>query len=177
MFETQLTIIGNLLAAPEWRRTTTSGQLAASFRVASTSRRWDKTNGEWIDGQSLRVRVTCWRRLAEGVVQSLTTGDPVVVVGRLYTRDWIDENGVRRVLYEMDAVAVGHDLSRGIASFTRTPSQHQGISVIEDEEEARRIGGEDSEPFHVQPINAEDAAEDEDDLDDLAEEKRVLAPA
>jgi single-strand DNA-binding protein len=177
MFETQLTIIGNLLAAPEWRRTTTSGQLAASFRVASTSRRWDKLNEEWIDGQSLRVRVTCWRRLAEGVVQSLTTGDPVVVVGRLYTRDWIDENGVRRVFYEMDAVAVGHELSRGISSFARTPTQSRGISVIEDEEEARRIGGEDSEPFHVQPIEAEDAAEEDDELDDLAEEKRVLAPA
>ncbi len=177
MFETQLTIIGNLLAAPEWRRTTTSGQLAASFRVASTSRRWDKANGEWVDGQSLRVRVTCWRRLAEGVVQSLTTGDPVVVTGRLYTRDWIDDNGVRRVLYEMDAVAVGHDLSRGMATFTRTPSQLQAISVIEDEEEARRIGGEDSEPFSVQPLSAEDAAEDEDELDDLADEKRVLTPA
>jgi single-strand DNA-binding protein len=111
------------------------------------------------------------------VVHSRPTGDPVPVVGRLYTPDWIDENGVRRVLYEMDAMAVGHDLSRGIATFTRTPSQSQGISVIEDEEEARRIGGEDSVPFHVQPISAEDAAEDEDELDDLADEKRVLAPA
>ncbi len=178
MFETQLTIIGNLLAAPEWRRTTTSGQLAASFRVASTSRRWDKANNEWVDGQSLRVRVTCWRRLAEGVVQSLTVGDPVVVVGRLYTRDWIDDSGMRRVLYEMDAVAVGHDLSRGIATFTRNPSQHQAISVIEDEEEARRIGGEDSEPFDVQPVDPADAADDEDELDEPAdEEKRVLTPA
>src|SRR5262245_44168643 len=61
MFDTQLTIIGNVLAQPEWRRTTTTNQSAASFRVASTSRRWDKVNNEWVDGQSLRVRVTCWR--------------------------------------------------------------------------------------------------------------------
>jgi single-strand DNA-binding protein len=175
MFDTQLTIIGNVLAQPEWRRTTTTNQLAASFRVASTSRRWDKVNNEWADGQSLRVRVTCWRRLAEGVVQSVKVGDPVVVHGRLYTRDWIDEQGVRRVLYELDAIAVGHDLSRGTSEFTRTRSA-MGTSVIEDEEEARRIGGEDSEPIPAALLGAgEDAADEDDDFDDVAEERELAA--
>lgn len=175
MFDTQLTVIGNLLAVPEWRRTTNSGQLAASFRVASTSRRFDKVNNEWVDGNSLRVRVTCWRKLAEGVVQSLTVGDPVIVVGRLYTRDWIDEQGVRRVLYEMDAISVGHDLSRGTATFNRNPS-NLSTSVIEDEEEARQIGGEDSEPFRATPLSSDDdVADDDDEFEDLAEDRRVLA--
>ena len=79
--------------------------------MASTARRLDRANGDWVDGNSLRVRVNCWRRLAEGVASSVMVGDPVVVVGRLYTRDWIDEDGQRRVMYEMEAVAVGHDLS------------------------------------------------------------------
>lgn len=171
MFDTMLTVCGNVLAQPEWRRTTTTNQLAASFRVASTSRRWDKVNSEWIDGQSLRVRVTCWRRLAEGVVASVKVGDPVIVHGRLYTRDWIDESGVRRVLYELDALAVGHDLSRGTAEFQRTRSA-LSTSVIEDDEEARRIGDEDSE---VIPASLLGPGDDEDDLDEVSEDEKVLA--
>ncbi len=172
MFETQLTIIGNAITAPEYRRLTESGQVAASFRVASNSRRFDKVNNRWVDGHTLRVRVTCWRRLAEGVVPSIKAGDPVIVVGSLYTRDWTDDQGNRRVLYEMDASAIGHNLSRGTASFERTPPS-LGLSVIEDEEAERRIGGEDSVPDDLDPTSALHAAgftAELGDLDDAPEE-------
>ena len=106
-------IVGNVLTAPEWRRTQHTNALVANFRVASTSRRFDRDNNRWVDGDSLRVRVNCWRRLAEGVAASITVGDPVVVVGRLYTRDWTDNENNQRTSYEMEAVAVGHDLARG----------------------------------------------------------------
>jgi single-strand DNA-binding protein len=119
VFETNIVIVGNVLTAPEWRRTNTKGTLLAHFRVASTARRLDKETGRWVDGDSLRVRVTCWRKLAEGVGASIAVGDPVVVVGRLYTRDWTDSEGNARVSYEMEAVAVGHDLARGKARFFR----------------------------------------------------------
>src|SRR5918997_5693598 len=112
MFDTTIVIVGNALTAPEWRRTKNSQTLVANFRVASTSRRFDRDNNRWVDGDSLRVRVNCWRRLAEGVASSVTVGDPVVVVGRLYTRDWTDAENNPRLSYEMDAVAVGHDLAR-----------------------------------------------------------------
>lgn len=188
MFDTQLTIVGNVLTAPQWRRTTETGQVAASFRVASNSRRFDRASGRWVDGHSLRLRVTCWRRLAEGVVQSVMTGDPVVVVGRLYTRDWIDEQGTHRVLYEMDATAVGHDLARGTATFQRH-SASQSISAIEDEEAERRIGGEDTVPedldptpdLHAAGFAAESPDTDPDDLDNdgdgAKKEDRVLVDA
>src|SRR5690242_19786475 len=77
VFDTPITIIGNVLTAPEWRRTSQSGQLVANFKVASTARRLDKANNRWVDGNSLRVRVNCWRRLAEGVASSIMVGDPV----------------------------------------------------------------------------------------------------
>ncbi len=92
MFETNIVIVGNVLTAPEWRRTA-KGTLVTNFRVASTARRLDRETGRWVDGDSLRVRVTCWRRLAEGVSASIAVGDPVVVVGRLFTRDWTDADG------------------------------------------------------------------------------------
>jgi len=120
MFETNVVIIGNVLTAPEWRKVATSGALVATFRVASTARKMDRASSRWVDGDSLRLRVTCWRRLAENVCASIAVGDPVVVTGRIFTRDWTDNEGGARVSYEMEAAAVGHDLTRGKARFFRT---------------------------------------------------------
>lgn len=145
MFDTYVTVVGNVLTAPEWRRTTQSNTLVANFKVASTARRLDRDSGRWVDGNSLRVRVNCWRKLAEGVAASVMVGDPVVVCGRLYTRDWTDDAGNHRTLYELEAVAVGHDLSRGRARFLRNrPST--ATSTVEDAEAETRVHGEPTEP-------------------------------
>ncbi|MGW5557913.1 single-stranded DNA-binding protein [Micromonospora sp. NPDC003944] len=155
MFDTYVTIVGNVLTTPEWRRTTQSNTLVANFKVASTARRLDRDSGRWVDGNSLRVRVNCWRKLAEGVAASVMVGDPVVVCGRLYTRDWTDDAGNHRTLYELEAVAVGHDLSRGRARFLRNrPSMT--TSTVEDAEAESRVHGEPTEPVpagqtHVLP--------------------------
>jgi single-strand DNA-binding protein len=146
MFDTPVTIVGNLMTAPEWRRTATTGTFVVSFKVASTSRRFDKERNHWVDGDSLRVKVACWRRLGENVSISLQLGDPVIVYGRMYSRDWTDDQGNRRTSYELDAVAVGHDLSRGVDKFARrkTPG---ATDVINDSAAAASIGGEPTEPI------------------------------
>jgi single-strand DNA-binding protein len=140
MFDTVVTIVGNAITAPEWRRLQNQGPAVANFKVASTSRRYDKETGRWVDGPSLRVRVTCWRRLAEGVAASVFTGDPVIVTGRMYTRDWVAEDGQHRVSYELDAVAVGHDLARGMGTFQRHRA-NTATSAVEDAESDARVGG------------------------------------
>ncbi|MGB2570244.1 single-stranded DNA-binding protein [Micromonospora citrea] len=163
MFDTYVTIVGNVLTAPEWRRTTQSNTLVANFKVASTARRLDRDSGRWVDGNSLRVRVNCWRKLAEGVAASVMVGDPVVVAGRLYTRDWTDDAGNHRTLYELEAIAVGHDLSRGRARFLRNRPT-MTTSAVEDAEAAVRVHGEPTEPVpHGQaPTSPEDRPFDED---------------
>ncbi|MFI5496934.1 single-stranded DNA-binding protein [Actinoplanes sp. NPDC051859] len=140
MFDTNIVVIGNVLTAPEWRRTASSNTLVANFRVASTARRVDKETGRWVDGNHLRVRVNCWRRLAEGVASSVTVGDPVIVAGRLYTRDWTDAEGNLRTSYEMEAVSVGHDLSRGRAKFFRTRSA--ATATVDNPEITPTVRGE-----------------------------------
>ncbi len=146
MFDTNIVIVGNVLTAPDWRRTANTNSLVAHFKVASTARRLDRETGRWVDGNSLRVRVNCWRRLAEGVAASVTVGDPVVVVGRLYTRDWTDADGNARISYEMEAVAVGHDLARGRGTFARNRATATATSELEDAEAARQVRGEASSP-------------------------------
>jgi len=145
MFDTYVTVVGNVLTKPEWRRTNAKDVLVANFKVASTARRLDRENGRWIDGNSLRVRVNCWRKLAEGVVASVAVGDPVVVAGRLYTRDWTDAEGNHRALYELEAVAVGHDLSRGRGSFARNKPT-MATSAVEDADADSRVHGQPTDP-------------------------------
>jgi single-strand DNA-binding protein len=146
MFDTPVTVVGNVLTAPEWRRTTTTGTFVVTFKVASTSRRFDKERGQWVDGASLRVRVICWRRLGENVSVSVQLGDPVVVHGRLYSRDWTDEQGTRRTSYELDAIAVGHDLSRGVDKFARRKAVGS-TDMVNDPAGAVAVGGELTEPM------------------------------
>jgi len=172
MFDTYLTIVGNVMTAPEWRRTSQSNALVANFKVASTARRYDRDSGRWIDGNSLRVRVSCWRRLAEGVAASVMVGDPVIVVGRLYTRDWTDTEGNTRVTYEMEAAVVGHDLSRGRARFART-RQTVTTTSVEDAEAESRVRGEATEPV---PEGEAPARHGDHPFDDIADPDFAAAP-
>lgn len=90
----------------------------ASLRVASTPRL--RRGGEWVDGATTWLTVTCTRALAENVRGSVKKGDAVVVVGRLRTNRWEDaERGPQERLV-LEAISIGHDLSRGVSEFRRT---------------------------------------------------------
>jgi single-strand DNA-binding protein len=144
-----LFLIGNLVEAPEVV-VTTAGTARARFRVASTERRRDPVTETWQDGESVFVQVTCWRRLAENVGNSLDKGDRVIVSGRL--RQWVAEkDGVRRTVHEIEADAVGPDLQRGIVSVART----------------RRAPSADA-PAQSEPTDA-DRPEDPDDSGDVGD--------
>jgi single-strand DNA-binding protein len=115
--ETVVTIVGNVASAIGTSRLP-DGTTRATFRVGSSERRFDRATGRWVDGDRLYVSVTCWRRLAENTVASLVKGDPVVVRGRLYTRNY-EQDGNRRSVVQMDAHAVAADLSHCTAVLTR----------------------------------------------------------
>lgn len=91
----------------------------ASFRLACTPRRFNRRTESWSDGLTQWYTVSAWRGLADNCAASLRRGDPVVVHGRLETRTYVNANDVEVVSFEIDAVHVGHDLSRGTTVFTR----------------------------------------------------------
>jgi single-strand DNA-binding protein len=140
MFDTHVTVVGTALNKPE-KRITKNDSLVATFRVASRARRFDKEKEQWVDGSNFRVRVNCWRRLGEFVLDSIVTGDPVVVHGRIVTREWTTEQGEARLAYEIEAEAVGHDLARGRSSFQRWRPDPFG-TVVEDADAESRVNGE-----------------------------------
>jgi single-strand DNA-binding protein len=161
MNDTYVTVVGNAVDSPNARRLE-NGTTVCNFRVASTARRFDREAGKWADGDSLFLKVTCWRQLADNALQSIFKGDPVVVVGRLFTRSY-EVEGQRRSSYEMEAVSVGHDLARGVAEFTRTARSQPTYEVTTDTEPGGATngvtgGGDDDEidepDFTVTPLSA-----------------------
>jgi single-strand DNA-binding protein len=112
MFETPITVVGNIVNNPVRHRA--GEQEVMRFRVASNSRR-RTADGGWEPGNSLFVSVSCWGRLVTGVGAALGKGDAVIVVGYVYTSEYEDKDGVRRTSTEVRATSVGPDLSRCIA--------------------------------------------------------------
>lgn len=96
-----------------------SGRPYTFFRVASTPRYFDRGTGQWHDKQTEWFQVRIYGEAAMTVAASVRTGQPVVVYGRLRTSRWESEAGPRTDL-TIDVTAIGHDLTRGRASFVRT---------------------------------------------------------
>ncbi|HWG62164.1 MAG TPA: single-stranded DNA-binding protein [Streptosporangiaceae bacterium] len=116
--DAQVFLAGYVAREPKFR-TTVNGISSASLRVGFTPRRIDKESGEWADGPSSFVTVLCWRALADNVAVCVRKGEPVVVRGRLQVRPY-EKDGTMRVAVEVEASSVGHDLTRGVANFSRT---------------------------------------------------------
>lgn len=93
-------IIGNLTRDPEVKNTP-SGVTVASFSVA--------TNLIWTDQQGQKQEkvefhnIVAWRRLGEICGQYLRKGSKIYLEGRLQTRDWVGQDGVKR--YRTEIVA------------------------------------------------------------------------
>ncbi|HPF81626.1 single-stranded DNA-binding protein [Nostocoides australiense] len=118
--ETTITIIGNLTGDPELRFTP-SGAAVANFTVASTPRTFDRNSNEWKDGETLFMRCSVWREVAENVAESLHRGTRVIVSGRLKSRSWDDkETGQKRTVIEMDVDEVGPSLRYATTQVTKT---------------------------------------------------------
>jgi single-strand DNA-binding protein len=123
--DTQITIVGNLVADPELRFTP-NGQAVATFRVASTPRFRDQQSGEWKDGESLFMTCNVWRQAAENVAESLQRGMRVIVQGRLKQRSYETREGEKRTVFEVEADEVGPSLRNATAKVNKTQRQGGG---------------------------------------------------
>ncbi len=121
MTDTMVTLTGNAATAVE-HRYTKDGAAAARFRMACTPRRFDREQGRWADGPTSFYTVRAWRALADNLAASVAVGEPLVVRGRLTVREGEhppERGGGKWFAAEIDAVAIGHDLTRGTAAFRR----------------------------------------------------------
>jgi single-strand DNA-binding protein len=109
-------IIGNLTRDPEVK-TIPNGTTVASFSIA--------TNYVWTDqaGQKQEKveyhNIVAWRRLAEICGQYLKKGSKIYIEGRLQTRDWTGQDGVKK--YRTEIIAenmIMLDRAQGSANYS-----------------------------------------------------------
>jgi single-strand DNA-binding protein len=139
---------------------TGTGLSVTSFRFASTQRRYDKAEQKWVDGETNWYTVATFRQLATNVNASLEKGQRVIVSGRLRVRDWAtdDKHGTN---VEIDADAVGHDLSWGTTVFTRSTA----TAVAEADAAAEGAVESDATPAAEEASDEGDTEADDADVD------------
>ncbi len=123
MGETLVTVVGNAATRPELK-VTAAGAAVTRFRLAATERRYDRAGERWTDGHTNFYTVWARRSLGENVAASVGVGEPLVVQGRLRVRER-EDRGQSYVSADIDAVTVGHDLTRGTSAFRRVVKSRQ----------------------------------------------------
>ncbi|MBL7021995.1 single-stranded DNA-binding protein [Patescibacteria group bacterium] len=103
------TLIGNLVADPEAKKMPSGIDLSV-FRVA--------TNHTWKDKKTKEVKesveyhhVIAWGKLAGIINKYLKKGSSVYLEGRIVTRSWEDDKGIKRYMTEIIAdqlIMLGH---------------------------------------------------------------------
>ena len=165
----QAIILGNLTRDPEVRNTP-NGQTVASFGVA-TNRRWTDKAGEKQEAVEFH-NVVVWGKLAEIAGQILYKGRKALIVGRLQTRNWDGQDGVKRssteiVASELSALGAAkgggeYPSSSASATSSSTTADRQAIAGEENQD-----SGPMSKPSAVSKKSEKSDSADEINLDDI----------
>ena len=163
--EAHFSVVGFVATQPRGGYTK-GGSRSVSMRVGWTPRSFDRGTGEWADQPSSFITVQCYKKVAEHVAVCLRRGDPIVVRGTLRVREFVDQNGARRSSVEVLADSIGHDLSRGISLFTKTPAQVEPTAA---EHEQAMAAEAERNPLPGDRSAPESYADHEQDTDESAE--------
>jgi len=133
-------IIGNLTKDPEVRQTP-SGTLVASFTIATNHTWRDQTDNKQEKAEFHNM--VAWGKLAEICQSYLKKGKKVFAEGRIQTRDWEGDDGIKRYKTEIivenlimlnsregDGATSGYDSE---PSYAQQPSSSKADDVVEEE--------------------------------------------
>jgi len=134
----KIMIIGNLGRDPEMRYTP-SGRPVTTFTVV-TNRSWNTADGEK-HTEAEWFNIVSWGNLAEICKQYLTKGQQVYVEGRVQTRRWEDNEGVKHTSFEIVASEMmilgerreGVQERRESREVTQNNHTNEAVSPEEDE--------------------------------------------
>ncbi|WP_394214108.1 single-stranded DNA-binding protein [Brachybacterium vulturis] len=118
MRDIQTTLLGNATADPIERKQA-DGSPSASVRIAVTGSYFNSATGDFADRKTEFITVFARRNLARNLLASVRRGQPLVVSGRLSTSEWTGEDETLRHSLNIQAEAIGHDLTYGTATFSK----------------------------------------------------------
>ena len=113
-------LMGNLTRPPELRYTP-SGTAVADLRMA-VNRNYTTQGGEKREDTCF-LTVVVWGKQAESCGEYLDKGSPILVEGRLQTRDWEAKDGQKRTVTEIVAERVQFmGRGKGVATPAAVPA-------------------------------------------------------
>lgn len=95
-------LIGNVGKDPEVRYLDNQVAVAA-FPLATTERGYKLANGTQVPERTEWHNIVLWRGLAETAEKYVHKGDKLYIEGKIRSRSYDDQNGVKRYVYEIFA--------------------------------------------------------------------------
>lgn len=95
-------LIGNVGKDPDVRYFD-NGSAVVNFPLATTERGYTAANGTQIPDRTEWHNVVCWRGLAKVAEQFIKKGTQVYIEGKIRTRSYDDQQGVKRYVVEIYA--------------------------------------------------------------------------
>ncbi|MBW9200880.1 single-stranded DNA-binding protein [Bacteroidales bacterium SW299] len=93
-------LIGNVGKEPEVRYLD-SGVAVATFSLATTDRAYTLPNGTQVPERTEWHNIVLWRGLAETAEKYVHKGDKLYIEGKIRSRSYDDQNGVKRYVVEI----------------------------------------------------------------------------
>lgn len=158
-------IVGRVVKDPEIR-TTPNGQTVASLGVAS-NRVWNSNTGERQEKTEFH-NIVAWGKLAEICGQYLVKGQLVLFEGRIETRSWDGQDGVKR--YKTEIIAENMQMG------PKARSQEGGTSVYQTKENTPANNPQnqsDKNEIQTETQDSQDSKQNEESEDSDKEEIRI----
>ena len=128
-------LMGRLTKEPETRYTQSTNKQVTSFTLA-VNRRFAKEGEE---RQADFINIVAWGKTAEFCSKYFKKGRQVGVIGRIQTRNYEDDKGVKHYITEVIAEEVYFADSKKEDSNTTT--EQTGFNVIDDDDRITILGG------------------------------------
>lgn len=105
-------LIGNVGKDPDVRYLD-SGVAVATFSLATTERGYTLANGTQVPERTEWHNIVLWRGLAQTAEKYVRKGDKLFIEGKIKSRSYDDQNGIKRTIVEIFADNMEMLTSRG----------------------------------------------------------------
>jgi single-strand DNA-binding protein len=126
-------LIGNVGKDPDVRYLD-NGVAVATFSLATTERGYTLQNGTQVPDRTEWHNIVLWRGLAQTAEKYVHKGDKLYIEGKIRSRSYDDQNGIKRSIVEIFADNMEMLTPRGTAQPQQQPMQQQPVqqSVVEN---------------------------------------------
>ena len=149
-------LIGRLAADPE-SRMTPGGQMVTTVRIA-TNRVWNnRSTGEKQEQVEFHT-IVAWRNLAEIISKYLRKGQMAFFEGRLQTRSWQGQDGIKRYRTEI----VAENMQLGPKAMGRPGAERPAADIVRPSGSSSQEDNRDPSSTVGQPRHGDGGQQDED---------------